>query len=89
MTTKLNELMAGRERAELYYAAHPRTPSAARRPQLSFRSGTWIALLGRNVEEGIMGLGPTVERALRAFDLRYLDTLRGPQPNRRAAMTEM
>ena len=79
MKIKTNVLMAGRERAELYYAAHPRTPSAARRPKLAFRSGTWIALLGRNVQEGITGLGPTVERALRAFDLRYLDALRGPQ----------
>jgi hypothetical protein len=37
----------------------------------------WIALLGRNIQEGIAGLGPTVERALRAFDLQYLAALHG------------
>ena len=76
---KPDDLIAGRERAELYYAANPGSPSAARRPKLCLRSGTWIALLGRNVQEGITGLGPTVERALRAFDLQYLDALRGPR----------
>jgi hypothetical protein len=59
------------ERMELYCAAHPRGPSALRRPQLLMRGGLWVALLGPSVEEGVVGIGPTVEAALRAFDAQY------------------
>ena len=54
-----------------YCAAHPKSPTATHRPQLSHRNGLWIALLGSSVEEGIVGIGSTVEDALRAFDTRY------------------
>ena len=74
----IDEAMAARERAELYFAAHPGSPAAARRPVLSVRSGNWVALLGRNVENGIVGIGSTVDRALRAFDAQYLAALRPP-----------
>jgi hypothetical protein len=60
-----------------YCLAHPRSPSAVRRPQLSNRGDLWIALLGPNVEKGIVGIGPNVEAALRAFDAQYLAFL-GP-----------
>jgi hypothetical protein len=60
------------EEMELYCAAHWGSPSAVRRPRLLIRSGLWIALLGPSVEEGIVGIGPTVEAALRAFDVQYL-----------------
>jgi hypothetical protein len=76
---------AALERAEVYYAEHPGSPSAVRRPKLSVRSGTWIALLGRSVQGGIAGFGPTVERALRAFDAQYLNALRPPSRLDRAA----
>jgi len=66
------------ERMELYCIAHPRSPSAVRRPQLSIRGELWIALLGPSVEEGIVGIGPTVEAALRAFDAQYLAGSRQP-----------
>jgi hypothetical protein len=66
------------ERMERYCAAHPGSPSAARRPQLLLRSQLWIALLGPSVEEGIVGLGQTVDAALRAFDAQYLAGLRPP-----------
>jgi len=46
-----------------------------RRPQLSVRGGLWIALLGPSVEDGIVGIGPTVEAALQAFDTQYLAAL--------------
>ena len=69
---------AAMERMELYCAAHPGSPSAARRPKLFFRSHLWIALLGPSVEEGIVGIGQTVEAALRAFDAQYLAGLRPP-----------
>ena len=47
-------------------------------PQLSVRGDLWIALLGPNVEEGIVGIGPTIPAALRAFDTQYLVGLRAP-----------
>jgi hypothetical protein len=58
-----------------YCQAHPRSPSAARRPQLSIRGDLWIALIGPSVEKGIVGIGPTVAAALRAFDVQYFEVL--------------
>src|SRR5881409_3653655 len=69
---------AAMEQLELYCVVHPGSPSAVRRPQLSFRSDLWIALLGPSMEEGIVGIGPTVAAALRAFDTQYLAGLRAP-----------
>jgi len=60
------------EEMKSYCAAHPGSPSATRRPALSIRSGLWIALLGPSLEEGIIGIGYTVELALRAFDRQYM-----------------
>jgi Family of unknown function (DUF5670) len=59
-----------REEMKKYCAAHPKSPTATQRPQLSLRNGLWIALLGPSVEDGIVGIGSTVEDALRAFDTR-------------------
>ena len=73
-----NPTLAAMERMERYCAAHPGSASAARRPQLVFRGQLWIAVLGPNVEEGIVGIGQTVEAALRSFDARYLGGLRPP-----------
>jgi hypothetical protein len=73
-----NPTLAAMERMELYCAAHPGSPSAARRPQLTYRGQLWIALLGPDIEEGIVGIGQTVENALRAFDAQYLAGLRPP-----------
>jgi hypothetical protein len=69
---------AAMEQMELYCAAHPGSPSAVRRPQLFFRSELWIALLGPSIEEGIVGIGPTVMATLRAFDTQYFASLRPP-----------
>jgi hypothetical protein len=66
------------EQMKVYCASHSGSPSAVRRPQLFFRSDLWIALLGPTIEEGIVGIGPTVTAALRAFDARYLGRLRPP-----------
>ena len=74
----IDPTVAAMGRMELYCAAHPGSPSAARRPQLFLRSHLWIALLGPSVEEGIVGIGKTVEAALRAFDAQYLAGLRPP-----------
>ena len=69
---------AAMEQMELYCEAHPKSPSAVRRPRLLVRGELWIALLGPDVEEGIVGIGPTVTAALRAFDTQYLAGLRPP-----------
>lgn len=64
------------EQLKLYCAAHPGSPVAVRRPQLLMRGKLWIAILGPNGEEGIVGIGATVEAALQEFDRQYLDRLR-------------
>jgi hypothetical protein len=66
------------EEIKHYWAIHPGSPSAVRRPELFIRGDLWIALLGPNMEEGIIGIGPTVAAALRAFDVQYLIALRLP-----------
>src|SRR5207244_2360415 len=68
-----------KNRMERYCTLHPRSPSAVRRPQLSRCRGTFIVLLGYSLDNGIAGIGNTVDNALRAFDLRYLRAL-GPHP---------
>src|SRR5882762_2063040 len=82
----LDSTTAAMERMELYCARHPGSPSAARRPRLFLRSHLWIALLGPSVEEGIVGIGPTVEAALRAFDAQYLAGLRPPNQSLRRGL---
>jgi hypothetical protein len=74
----VDQTMATMERMEFYCAAHPGSPAAVRRPQLLMRGQLWIALLGPSVEEGIVGIGPSVEGALRAFDAQYVAGLRPP-----------
>ena len=70
--TILNYAGTAIEQMKLYCDAHPGSPSDIRHPQLLFRSDLWIALLGPSLEEGIVGIGPTVPAALRAFDAQYL-----------------
>ena len=60
------------EQMDMYCTAHPESPSAMRRPKLFVRSDLWIALLGPSIEEGIVGIGPNVAAALRAFDTQYV-----------------
>ena len=79
MSKNILSEMAAAERVELYYTAHPGSPSAVRRPQLSIRSGVWVALLGESVRQGIAGFGATVEAALRAFDAQYFKFIRQPE----------
>ena len=71
---------------EQYILDHPQSPSAVRRPKIFREGDTFIVLLGRDVQHGIVGLGNTVENALRAFDLQYCDALR-PPADRRVAVT--
>jgi hypothetical protein len=74
----MNYALAAMEQMDLYCEAHPGSPSAVRRPRLFVRGELWIALLGPSVEEGIVGIGPTVTAALRAFDAQYVAGLRPP-----------
>jgi len=74
--TAMDYAATAMEQMELYCTAHAGSPSAIRRPRLFFRSDLWIALLGPSMEEGIVGIGPTVAAALRAFDTQYLAGLR-------------
>jgi len=62
---------------ESYCAAHPNSPSALHRPSLSIGNGLCIALLGSNMGDGIVGIGYSVEAALRAFDTQYMVGRRG------------
>ncbi len=59
-----------------YCAAHPRSPTALRRPKVMLRGQSWIALLGSTLEDGIAGIGSTVGAALRAFDVQYRNSLK-------------
>jgi hypothetical protein len=43
------------------------------------RGRVWTALLGSNLRDGIAGFGPTVEAALKDFDMQYLRALRPPE----------
>jgi len=61
-----------------YFADHPGSPSAVRQPKVLRQRDTFIALLGPDIQHGIVGLGNSVESALRAFDLRYVSMLRCP-----------
>jgi hypothetical protein len=74
------------EQMERYCMEHPGSPAAVRRPQLFFRGDLWIALLGPNVEEGIVGIGSTVSAALRAFDTQYLAGQRPPNEKIRSSI---
>ncbi len=65
------EIAKAEAEMEGYFAQHPRSPSALRRPRLMRRGRTWIALLGSTLEDGIAGLGSSVEATLRAFDVQY------------------
>ena len=69
--------LAAMEEMQSYCLAHPGSPAAVRRPRVSMRGDLWVALLGPTVEKGVVGIGPSVEAALHAFDAQYLDFL-GP-----------
>jgi len=58
----VDQTLAAMEEMERYCTAHPRSPAATRRPRLSIRGRTFVALLGPAIEEGIAGFGDTVRR---------------------------
>ena len=70
-----DQTLAAMQEMERYCAAHPGSPAAVRRPGLSIRGRTFVALLGPTIEEGIAGFGDSVQAALRAFDKQYSRSL--------------
>ena len=70
-----DQTLAAMQEMERYCATHPGSPAALRRPGLSIRGRTFVALLGPTIEEGIAGFGDSVEAALRAFDRQYSRSL--------------
>jgi hypothetical protein len=70
-----DQTLAAMQEMERYCAAHPGSPAAVRRPGLSVRGRTFVALLGPTIEEGIAGFGDSVQAALRAFDTQYSRSL--------------
>ena len=77
--SEMSHLRKAVREMEDYCALHPRTPAAVRRPRISKHQGTWIALLGPSINDGIAGFGPDVVAALEAFNRNYLATLRAPE----------
>ncbi|MEP7015833.1 MAG: hypothetical protein ABI925_10370 [Verrucomicrobiota bacterium] len=55
-----------------YRGAHPTSPSAIHCPQLLLREQLWIAVLSENDKKEIVGIGISVEEALRDFDAKYV-----------------
>ena len=70
-TRQINPPEQATEEMIKYCAAHPKSPTATHHPQLSLRNELWVAFLGSRVADGIVGIGSTVEEALRSFDNRY------------------
>jgi hypothetical protein len=64
---------------EVYCLQHPRSPAAVRRPRVCMRGAACIAVLGEDMQSGIVGIGSTVDAALRAFDIQYANALRPPR----------
>ena len=84
MIAKTDAERADEDQAEAerkrYCQEHPRSPSALRRPKLMRRGKSWIALLGSTLQEGIAGIGNSVEASLRAFDVQYRRSCHSPTP---------
>lgn len=46
-------------------------PSVLFKPKLSLDGNAWIALLGDNLQEGVVGTGRSPEEAMRDFDISW------------------
>jgi hypothetical protein len=57
-----------------------------RSPQLRKQGNHWIAALGPKIEQGIIGVGASVESALRSFDENYLAALHQPGRGQRKSL---
>lgn len=50
-------------------------PSYLYRPKLSIDGDKWCALYGENIQDGVVGFGPSPDSAYRAFDLAWYENL--------------
>jgi hypothetical protein len=73
---QLEEAAAITREVQVYCRAHPRSPSAVRRPRVMARGRSYVALLGSTLEDGVAGIGSSVGTALRAFDVQYANSLK-------------
>ena len=55
-------------------AAHER-PSVLWRPSLFIDGDQWCALLGENIQEGVVGFGDSPDAAMRSFDAEWCKKL--------------
>ena len=72
MNAAAGESLAIEQETQFYLAAHPTGPAAHRHPHVMKQSGVWLAL-EPNAQMDILGVGPTIEAALAAFDREYLN----------------
>jgi hypothetical protein len=59
---------------ERYCAEHPKSPAAVQRPRLFARGRSWVALHSKPWQQGVAAIGDSVRAALRAFDLKYVES---------------
>jgi hypothetical protein len=84
----VDRTLAAMQEMERYCAAHPQSPAATRRPRLSIRGRTFVALLGPAIEEGIAGFATASKRRYaplmcntRALSVRLLTEIRYREPS--------
>ena len=57
-------------------AAELRRPSRFLRPEIKLDGNQWCAMIGENIQEGVVGFGDTPEKASAAFDEDWYTTAR-------------
>ena len=57
-----------RDDAERFLKRNARTPAARLRPHIGISGSTWMAMIGKSVQHGLVGFGHTPRRALHAFN---------------------
>lgn len=60
-----------RKEVEQFLDKNPLSPAGRLRPRMGLNGTTWYALLGRNLQEGKVGFGPTPVTALQAFNRNF------------------
>jgi len=64
-----------REDVEDFLEAHPRSPAARLRPQMSMVEDIWLAFIGPEVRRGASGLGYTPCDALEDFNRHFMEPI--------------
>ena len=77
--SEMSHVRTAAREMEDYCMLYPSTPAAVRRPRISRLRGTWVALLGPSIDDGIAGFGADISAALEAFNRNYLAALGPPE----------